>query len=51
MIVRMVVSACEKDGEEEGGGGGEEKFLRWTECEMDEGEDRCVQWRECMQEG
>ena len=30
-------------------GGGEEKFLRWTECEMDEGEDRCVQWRECMQ--
>ena len=33
------------------GGGVEEKFLRWTECEMDEGEDRCVQWRECMQEG
>ena len=40
MTVGMIVCTCEKDGEEEAGeegGGG--------------GEDKCVQWRECMQEG
>ena len=49
MTVGMVVSACEKDGEEEGVGRRGGQMLRWTECEMDEGEDRCVQWREYMQ--